>query len=796
MTENTNEVDDFDVKYWLFKILQHWYYFIIVAGLFLSAAHIYLRYTQNTYEVSASLILSEDTSSAGLTNGLFTGGIGRGGSSSFQSVEREVAILTSFEIVRETLDSLNFQVSYFKDGKIKEREILSESPIDIKLTPGYLQTVEKLYFSFDGYETYTVVLGSLEEENSESFNCFFGKPCESETFSFVTQILDSSNIIKYQEPLYAQFKELDRLTVSYIRRIRAGDRLEANRFLPGQIIDLSIDGELVEKNTIFLNALSRIFINYTLKEKNKQANNTIKFIDTQLSSIADSLKIAESALEEFRLNKGMIDLSSTGERVLTQLINLENQKSAIELNQKYYSYLLEYLKGKSDSGNEEVISPTSVGITDPTLAGLIVELNQLISGKILLDITAGKSNFALRGNSEQITSVKNRLMENVRNILANNALTMAQIDGNIATLKLEIGELPGNERALLTIQRKFNINNELYTFLLKQKSESEIKRAANSANIKILEKSRDIQAKLIGPQTIRIYLVALLASFSLVLAIVLTRLFFNDKLTDISQLKQHSKVSFLADVPNIKNLQSDNISVKESPRGRLAEAFRSLRINLDYVIPANEGVGRVVGLTSATSGEGKTFCSINLAYILALTGKKTLLIGLDLRKPRIQKELNLTDDKGLSNFLINAATKEEIIQTTNNHFLDVITSGPIPPNPTELIENGRLEGLLNAAKKDYDYIIIDGPPIGLVTDYIAASPLIQTTLFVLRINYSPLQSYKVLLDYVDKDILKSSHVIVNGVLDKGSKKYGYGYYTEDKADSGTFFSKLFKRKRT
>lgn len=791
-SQEPTEYQDIDIKYWLFKILGYWYFFVIVGGLFLTVAHLYLRYTEKTYRVQASLLINDGSGSSNLSTRAFSG-TGRVNPSLYQSVDTEIAVLTSFDLIRKTLDSLNFRVSYFKEGQVKTREVYSETPIRIELEPDYQQSSENLYFEFDGLEKFNVLVGTPEKSDQNAHECRFGEVCKSSKFSFVTHILDSSNITKYEEPLFVRINDLDRLTVSYLNRVVAVSREQENRFIPGSIVDLTIGGSLIEKNTTFLNALCQVFINHTLREKNIEANNTIEFIDRQLNSITDSLTWVELALENYRASKGIIDLSSKGELVLTRLTDLENQKSVIELNQKYYIYLSDYFASVSNS-DDQIVSPASVGITDPSLAGLIMELNELLSRKVVLEVTLGEENLNIQAIHDQINSVKGRLQENVKNLIANSQLSLNQINQRLSDLRLEINELPRNERELLTIQRKFNVNNELFTFLLKQKAESEIARAANTPNIRMLDRAREIQASLISPRSSRIYLVAGLASFVLVLAVLLLKFFLNDKISDISQLQNHGKISILTDVPYVRSSKKNSAIVRDSPRGRLAEAFRNLRINLDFVVPSTGKAGRVVGVTSAASGEGKTFCAINLSYILALAGKKTLLIGLDLRKPRIQQELSLQHDKGLSSYLINSASLDEIIQKSDNESLDIISSGPIPPNPTELIENGRLEILLEGARKDYDYIIVDGPPMGLVTDYMAAAPLFQTTLFVLRMNYSKLQSYRVLQDYVEKGILKSSHLIVNGVPSKSSGKHGYGYYTEEEVSGDSFLRRLFGRK--
>jgi capsular exopolysaccharide synthesis family protein len=394
----------------------------------------------------------------------------------------------------------------------------------------------------------------------------------------------------------------------------------------------------------------------------------------------------------------------------------------------------------------------------------------------------------------QIESVKARIQESIRNGLESNQLSYKQIDDQLEELRNQVSELPKNERDLLTIQRRFNLNNELYTFLLKKKSETEIARAGNKPKVRVLDKARDIQAALIGPKSKRIYIQANALGFLAVFGLLGVSFFLQNKITEVEQIKEKGNTTVIGRIPHIRSKRNKMSSALISSKDPFSEAFRGVKLNLDFIVSKKDSA-KVIGVTSAESGEGKTFSALNVASVCAVSGKKTLLMGLDLRKPRLQDELNLSDAIGLSNFLVQNASIEEIIQKSELEGLDVIVSGPVPPNPAELLGSEHFAVLMKELSQKYDYIICDGAPIGLVTDYLSAVPFVDTTLFVIRLKYSKLNATNLLTDFVSKGLVKSAHILINDVGERASKKYGYGYgygYGENMKNKG-FFAKIFKR---
>ncbi|MCE7992602.1 MAG: polysaccharide biosynthesis tyrosine autokinase [Roseivirga sp.] len=789
MSENTTEVDDFDVKYWLFKILGYWYLFVLSFVLSTGAAYLYLRYTPKTYRVSSSVLVADESSSNDLSldalSGL-TGGRRAGGRS---GIESEISMIKSFDLIQSTLEALNFQVSYYTRGDLKDSEVFSNLPVEVKALDFEDQTRQSIFLDFTGGNSFSVF---LEDNEIQRWACEFDMPCRSEEFAFIVTVKNRERLQRQRDPLYIKIHELDRLTVQYVNRLNVKPRGGPNNFWSNSnIIDIDIAGRIIEKNTTFLNTLVQAFIQYDLEERNSTANNTINFIDLQLSSITDSLITVENGLEEYRAEKGIIDLSSKGELLLNQLTDLENQKAAIDLNLKYYDFLSKYLA--LPVTNDQIVSPSTAGIDDPALIALIEQLNVLISEKVRLSVTEGVESLLMKVTSDQIQNVKERLQESIRNAIESSELTYNQIEEQLGKFREDVSELPKNERELLTIQRKFNINNELYTFLLKKKSESEIARAGNKPKVKVLDEARGVQALLIGPAPRKIYLQGNALGFILICGILGMRFFFQTRITDISQIKERGKITILGRIPHIRIKKKKSRAALISPKDPLSEAFRALKLNLDFIIPGKSGA-KVIGITSAESGEGKTFNALNIAQVFAVAGKKVVLIGVDLRKPKLQSELELGHDLGLSNYFVGNAKSEEIIQPSAIENLDVIASGPIPPNPAELIEGGGFGKLIEELGSRYNYVVCDGPPIGLVTDYLSVGPFMDTTLFVVRLKYSRLKSTQLLSDYVSRGAIKSAHIIINDVSKSGSKRYGYGYgYGYESKKEGGLFSRLFRR---
>ncbi|HBH48913.1 MAG TPA: tyrosine protein kinase, partial [Bacteroidales bacterium] len=527
----------------------------------------------------------------------------------------------------------------------------------------------------------------------------------------------------------------------------------------------------------------------------------------QLKGIVDSLESAGIRLQQFRSNNKLIDLSKEGSFLFEQMEQLQADKALLEINLRYYNYLLDYIKTHQEAG--DVIAPSVVGISDELLNSLVLNLNEL-SLQLSNYRSSVQENLpqttALKG---QINNVRNTLQENLASLIGASELSMENLNNRIRKIEGEIRKLPLTERQYINIQRDFNINDQIYTFLLEKRAEAGITKASNIADHKILDKALPNNAIRIRPKPSSNYMLSLVVGFLIPLIIIILREFFNNKILGKRDIESATRVPILGSVGH--NEKQSEIPVFENPKTALSESFRALRANLHFML--KEKNEKVIAVSSTISGEGKTFCAVNLAAIMAMAGKKTLLMGLDLRRPKIHRIFNINNDTGLSTYLAGRTEYQDIIQPTNVDNLAIVISGPVPPNPAELIGSERLVDFIDSMKKEFDYIVIDTPPIAIVTDALLIKDLINTYVFVIRHNYSDRSVLKLVDELYTRRGVANMSILVNDIQVKGyygynySYNYGYGYgytyrygqsYYDTEMEITGFWSKLkreYKRRR-
>jgi tyrosine-protein kinase Etk/Wzc len=471
------------------------------------------------------------------------------------------------------------------------------------------------------------------------------------------------------------------------------------------------------------------------------------------------------------LKNSFIDLSREGTLIQNRLEKFENEKTTFELQLQYYEYLSEYLNIENAGGT--IISPSVMGITDQVLIRLVNELSayQKELGKIGFNISGDQPAFVLM--NKQMDEARQALRENVRNGIAGLKLSVAESDRKISGVEIEINRLPSTERKLINIQRKFDLNNTVYTYLLEKRSESGIARASNVSDNRIIDAASQYSSVLIKPKTRINYFIALILGFLLPIVILLLIDFFNDKVIDKKDIEGKTKVPVIGYISHSEG--KNEIAVVEKPGSSLAESFRSVRTAIKYFVKENKVA--VIAVSSTISSEGKTFISINLAAITAMLGKKVLLIGLDLRKPRINKVFEFENSPGMSSYLSGNCEYEDIIRKTQIDNLYYAPSGPIPPNPAELIETEQMRKFMERAKKEFDYIVIDTPPVAIVTDTLLLAPYVDVNLFIVRQRYTSRNTLELVEQLNNHGELKNMAIVINDINLSGYYGYGmrYGY---------------------
>jgi capsular exopolysaccharide family len=531
----------------------------------------------------------------------------------------------------------------------------------------------------------------------------------------------------------------------------------------GTIVKISLEGTNKTMDIEFLNKLTEIFLNNSLDKKNLEAIRTIQFIDDQLIGITDSLVITENKLQQFRSRNKVMNISAQGQVIIDQAMSLENQKARLGIEANYYDYLVEYLA--KDNAGQVPIAPATMGITDPGLTKLVADLAEL-QGQFYSK-SLGEKNPLQSQLAQKVRNVKESLKEILNGVRRSNNMAMSEIKDQIRTVNAQASALPVTERQLLGIERKYKLNDQLYTFLLEKRAGAQIQKASNMPDNEIVDPSEanDIPVK---PKKEIIYLIAIIIGIGFPILWILIIDIFNIRVREDDDIKKITNIPIIGHIP--RSLMKKNLVVLDEPDSRVAEAFRSLRSRMQFF--TKEAKAPVILITSTMPEEGKTFTAINLASVYSLIGKKTILVGFDLRKPKIYSDFGLDNDHGVSSWLIGEDKIEDIIKATPFENLNIISAGSIPPNPSELIASKKTEELVTLLKKKYEYIIIDSAPIGTVSDTFHIATLADTCILIVRQNITLKDQLENTVKELKFSDIKSLSIVVND-LRPDDKRYGY-----------------------
>ncbi len=776
MSNNNQPIDNdqpqeevVDLRKLFFKLLSYWHFFVLGLAVALIVAWLYNRYTIPIYRVTSTLLIEDDKQSGALGTDKLLKGFGL--KAGMQNLDNQILILSSWSLIGKTLDSLSFGTEYYYRRRLNKEALYPKHPISvIQDTPGILPYDIEFEFKYLGNNKFTldaVSNGSYSLHKEASF----GEKIEVKGGSFRIEC-DSLKWIteNNNNDLYFILNSHARLQESYKKRMKVEP---ASR--EATIVKLSLEGRNKEMDIDFLNKMADVFLNYNLDKKNKEANRTIEFIDEQLVGISDSLRITEGALQKFRSKNMVMNLSAQGQVIIEQAMKLENEKAILVIKSNYYNYLVEYLS--KDNIGEVPIAPATMGITDAGLTKLVMDLTELQGqyySKSLGDMNPMQGQLAQR-----LKNTKDALKETLNGVKRSNELAMNENLEQIRTVNSKAAALPVTERELLGIERQFKLNDVLYTFLLEKKSEAQIQKASNTPDNEIIDPARP-DIKPVSPKKTLSYLIAILAGFGLPFLWIMLADIFNFKVSDEEDITKITDMPVAGHLPHSR-FKSSTV-VFEEPHSHVAEAFRSLRSKMQFFIKDKKSP--VILITSSMPAEGKTFTAMNLASAYSLMGKKTVLVGFDLRKPRIFDDFGISNDQGVSTWLIGKDNLDDIIKTTNHPNLSIIPAGPIPPNPSELTSSSKTDELFNLLKERFDYIIIDSPPIGTVSDTFHLAMIADTCLIIVRQN----KTLKYLLEGTVKDMkisnIKSVSLVVNDIGSEGKGygyggKYGYGYGYEN-----------------
>jgi capsular exopolysaccharide synthesis family protein len=731
------------------------------------------------------------------------------------NIDNELEMVKSFSLQKKVINESNLKVSYYAQSNSalsdlfantafsQTTELYKKSPIEVIFDPSVPQAIDlKFFVTFLNETEFTLQADgkdiplynyiddqvvSITPSFSIKQRFRYGDEIKTRYFNFrIKKSNDFNKDFTSEIRLFFVMNDVNQLALSYQNALIAETMSERSTLLK-----LSLTGTNRQRITDFLNNLSSVYLGKSLDKKNKTALSTIDFIDSQISNIADSLSYAESTLKNFRTSEGVMDLSFQGQQIFEQLSKLENEKASLDIQKKYYEYLNNYLTVNQDIS--AIMAPAAMNVLDPILNNLVAQLISLGSERAsLLQNSTNQQNLFLADINIRIENLKKTIKETVKNTLNTLTISLNEINYRMSRASGQISQIPKTELQLRGIERKFELNEDIYTFLLQKRSEAQIARASSLPDYEIVDNAVIATSRKISPKSTLNYIIAFLLGVVIPTSFILVKDFLNNKILDPEEIERISKYPILGKIYH--NFHRSKLVVNDHPNSSITESFKAVRTNFQFF--SEGGKRQVLLVTSSTSGEGKSFCSLNLASAFALNGNKTILLEFDLRRPKIHQLFNSNNLIGISSYLIDKAIIDDIILPTQIENLDLISAGPAAPNPSELISSERTAELIDKLKEMYDYIIIDSAPVGILAETLLLMKHADLNIFVVRIEYTFYETFKNAINSLGKNNFTNVSLLVNDLnIKKDAIKYGYNtnYYTDDRNIG--FLNKLFRRNR-
>jgi capsular exopolysaccharide synthesis family protein len=755
--------DEIDLKN-IFKTILRYKYIIALFAIIFSICSAFLAYTTpNTYSSFSTIELQEEKkfNSEDALREAFSGGS--------VNVENQIEILKSKSLADKALKNMSLDVRYFTVKNFRVHEYYKNSPfiVENKVLDDTIYGTNFTLTPIDK-DSFRLEIKPISKFSKRGILALTGiQPLED--YEQITY----NKVHKYDEDIVSQWFTInikkmstldnDEYNFTFVRPSIASDiyysSIEVTQVTElASIIKVTIQDSVSLRAKDLLNNLFKAYLEQELDRKTEVANLSLDFIDNQLEEINKKLKVSESDLESYKESNNVITLSDKAKTVSTQLVDYETKMQEIGVEENILSNLLQYI---TNNQNLSGLTVGSVTFADPALATLVKELHELASKKdtLLLDYTEMHPD--VQKLNQTIASSRRQIIASLQNNLKQLQQRKNSINELINGYKRSLETLPKQERELTRLSRHFSVNEKVYSYLLEKRSETAILKSSTISNARVLDEALNFNQP-IKPKRILIVLVGLILGTIVGLAYAFVKEFFNNTIKNTEEIEKLSSIPIYGVIPLNNSKKTSNIFL---------EAFKSIRTNLQF-LPKNES-SRIISITSSVSGEGKTTITSKLAEVISQTGKKVIILDLDLRKASVHKEFDLPNNIGMSNLLTTQNSFEEVVKKTSNEFIDVITTGPLPPNPSELILTDNMTNILDRLKKFYDYIIIDTPPVGLVTDALILMNYSDITFTVVRANYTRKEFIKN-LDRLSKEH-SHNHVgmILNGV--EIGDKYGYGY---------------------
>lgn len=794
-TEKANK-DEIDLSFLFKEFKSHWHYFPITLVSLLILAFLYFKFYLPTYEASSSVLIKEVSKDPTksiedmLSGNLFGSG---------ESVATEIGILESKTVLQGCIDELGLQISYFNTSSFPRIPLYKNEPFyvtyDTLHTSFYNIPFEIKIIDSSHYELTVEVDDHAVADFSFTKKYEFGEKVSTPYFNITLnrnqKIKDGDLASDYEFIINSSVYQISNMLS--ILKVEPLDK-------DATIATLTYTDNIAQRSVDILNAIMKVYIDQDVKDKAEVASLTLKFVDQQLDTTSKQLAEIEKQLQTFKEKHKTVDLSTESKEILGRINTVETDRVKSEIEIKSLDNLLGYVETNKDLTQ---MAPSSLGVPDPLLIELIQNFQALQAKRKSISYGIKNNAPSLRIIDQQIADTRASLIENIKSIQRNMAVTNQSINNQIRGFERYIQKVPETERELLSVQRKVEVNQNIYVYLLQKKSETSIAKATVISDNKILDPATlDNYGLPVAPNKKLILALVFLLTLIIPIGIIVIKLFSKTTISNREEIAKLTKIPILGVVGHLR--KSDNLIVNHKPKSAIAEAFRSLRTNLQFF--GTKEKRKIILVTSSVGGEGKSFISINLASVLAMQNNKVVIVGFDMRKPKIYQDFNLPNDIGVSTYLIGKASLDGIITKSSVPNLDIITSGPIPPNPAELISKEETNLFFEELSKRYDYIIVDTPPIGIVSDAFVLMNYSHINIYIIRENYSKHEFIKTLNELYTEGKLTHTSIILNDSDFRRAYGYGYGHnygylnngsgYYDDDHDSKSLIKRIFRRRKS
>lgn len=760
-------IDAKDLRYFLRIASKNWYFVAVALVLSAVLSYLYSYKLPDIYGARTQILL-RDREVYDYQTQVYKS-IGYVGI--YSDMVNQKRVLTSYDMVNNTLDKLDFDVSYYIVGRYRVTQHYGTLPFVVEMQPLNLKLYDR------PIDLRIVDLNHYEVSYER------GGEVVKKRFRFEREERDPDFILKVKRLPYINEKSIDELTGVDYQFIRHNRSRLVSRYVKSlnvlnqdftSILEVTVEDEVAQRAQRFLDSLSATYISYTLQSEFDINENTLNYIDRQLDEVTVILEQHEDEMQQYKESKDVLNLTKEEGLYFNEVVAYDKRRRNIELEIQALDALEKYVLSSQD---ERLLPPSTFIIDDRFLNEMLGTLYsmQISRNNMLVDGTL--ANYSILRIDSTLQRNKLDLLTYIGNAREAKRGMMADVEAQMHDYEDLLRKLPKSQRDVLNIQRRLNVNEKMYLFLLEKRASTVIARAGIVPQTKVIERARSLGV--VRPDKVKIFYTFMLGGVVVALLVVFIRVMFYDRIENADQLKELTPLPVYGEIIASEKAEQNYVVVDSDPKAAITESFRTVRTNLEY-IPSPEGLGKVVMVTSYRPNEGKTFCSVNLSAILAKAGKKVLLLELDLHKPKVASGLGMSSAVGLSNVLIGKAHWREAVLASQFENFSVMLSGPTPPNASELVLSKHLETLFEEARREFDYVMVDTPPVGLITDALLMMRYVDATLFVLNTQFASKDHVNNAMEILNANPKKNTGFILNGVRMKKSKyyyntNYGYGY---------------------